>query len=211
MSIMRGSFWLALFGVSLNWGVGAPLPQHSAGNPETPSPVYLQEAATPARRAVFAQFLAVLPNAENPAMGVDCALSISNVCAAPEGLEPFLLTQPNSPTSGKIWIFLYNADGTPTVYVTGPDHRVGAGLDAQGRLGPGETWTVRLAEILADAWNVPESEVTFRGYGWVLSEFDCLAGTYNNTIFGLGFTQNFEMVPAMGQGGWFGGVPVPQE
>lgn len=144
-------------------------------------------------------------------MGVDCALSISNVCAAPEELQPFVFARPEAPEAGRIWLFLYDRDGTATVYLTGPDHRVGDGLDEEGRLGRGHTWTVRLAEILADAWGVEESEVSFRGYGWVLSEFDCLAGTYSNTIFGLGFTQNFEMVPAMGQGGWFGGLPVPQE
>jgi hypothetical protein len=52
------------------------------------------------------------------------------------------------------------------------------------------------------------SQVRFSGYAWILSEFDCLGGTYNNTVFGVGFTQAFEFLPAMGQGGWFGGIPI---
>jgi len=200
--------------ISILVGVGTGWAAEGTDRGEGYPAVYFQESGSGANRAVFAQFLSVVPNQGNPSLTVDCALSISNVCAAPAVLEDWLLVnRPGAPRRGRIWLYLYNTDdnGKVTVYKTGPDYRVGAGLTADGELLPGHTWTVRLAEVLADAWNLPESEVQFRGYGWVLSEFDCLAGTYNNTIFGLGFTQAFEMVPAMGQGGFFGGVPVPQD
>ena len=42
----------------------------------------------------------------------------------------------------------------------------------------------------------------------MVANFDGVAGTYNVTIFGLGFTQNFELLPGMGQGGYQGGIHV---
>ncbi|MFZ0426774.1 MAG: hypothetical protein WAO20_01560 [Acidobacteriota bacterium] len=153
-------------------------------------------------------------------MAVDCAISISNVCASPASVAPYL-GRADAPTSGRITLFLYGLDGAPVVYQTepaaDPGARLGDGLSAEGTLGPGATWTVRLAEVLARAYGVSEDHLTdpgvlgpggFRGYGWILSDFDCLAGTYNNTVFGVGFTQAYEMVPAMGQGGFFGGVMI---
>ncbi|UCF39048.1 MAG: hypothetical protein JSU96_09515, partial [Acidobacteriota bacterium] len=159
-----------------------------------------------AYRAVFAQFLSVIPNAD-PSLSVDSAISVSNVCAAPDVISPLLNT--GGPNSGRVALYLYNRDGTLTMYVSNPASP-GNGLNPNGALEPGQTWTVRLAEIIAAAWGVSEKEIEFSGYGWVLSEFDCLAGTYSNTIFGLGFTQNFEMLPGMGQGGFLGGFMVPQ-
>ena len=47
---------------------------------------------------------------------------------------------------------------------------------------------------------LPEVDNEFTGYGWVIGNFDAIAGTYNVTIFGLGFTQNFELTPTVGPG-----------
>jgi hypothetical protein len=181
----------------------------ASGRRETGPTVFLQDSGTEVYRAVFAQYLAVLPNAEDPSMNVDCAISISNVCAAPSEIVPFLGGgQQGTPDHGRIILQLYGSDGTHVRYVTGPDSP-GVGLGPDGELASGGTWRVRLAEILAQAQGVSEADVNFQGYGWILSGFDCLAGTYNNTVFGVGFTQSYEMVPAMGQGGFFGGVMIP--
>lgn len=166
--------------------------------------VFAQAELTTARRAVFAQFLAVYPNDQDPDFSVNSAMSISNVCAAPTALTPFF---GKGPTEGRVALYLYPMSGNLISYITDSD-LLGEGLNPDGTLKPGQTWTVNLSEILAAATGSKKRD--FRGYGWVLSEFDCLAGTYSNTIYGLGFTQNFEMLPAMGQGGFFGGLMVPQ-
>lgn len=181
-----------------------------AGKENTAAPAFLQESETTPYRAVFAQYLAVIPNAADPSLSVDCALSVSNVCSAPEELKLFIGdSSDGAPTSGRITLYLYNLDGTEIQYRT-DGNSPGDGLNPDGSLGSGQTWTVRLAEILAAAEGKPEAEIQFRGYGWVLSDFDCLAGTYSNTVFGVGFTQSYEMLPAMGQGGNFGGVIIPK-
>ncbi len=84
----------------------------------------------------------------------------------------------------------------------------GAGLDEAGELWPCRTYTVRLAEILAQITGLPEDDNEFTGYGWVIGNFDAIAGTYNVTIFGLGFTQNFELTPVVGAAGGSGGVKL---
>ncbi len=165
--------------------------------------VFAQGELTTAHRAVFAQFLAVIPN-EDPALSVNSAMSISNVCAAPDALSPFLGREP---TEGRVALYLYDMSGNLTTFVTDSDI-VGKCLNPDGTLKPGQTWTVNLSEILAAATGSKTKD--FGGDGWVLSECDCLGGTYSNTIYGLGFTQNFEMLPAMGQGGFFGGLMIPQ-
>ncbi len=181
-------------------------PGARASGPGAPALTFLQAEATTARRAVFAHFLAYVPDPSNPGRAVDGAISVSNVCASPPEVALFI---GDASPKGRVILHLYHLDGTHISYVTGPNSP-GAGLDANGELGPGQTWTVRLAEVLAAARGIPETQVTdFRGYAWILAEFDCLAGTYTNTIFGLGFSQAYEMSPAMGQGGFFGGVQVP--
>jgi len=168
-----------------------------------------EEATTTYYRAVFAQYLTVIPdsNLDDGNQSVDCGLSISNVCAAPDVVSPLIGAQ-KGPTSGKVTLVLYEADGEVIVYTPDSDS-VGEGLNADGTLSEGRTWRVLLAQILADHQGIADqSQVSFSGYGWILSEFDCLGGTYNNTVFGVGFTQAFEFLPAMGQGGWFGGIPI---
>lgn len=193
-----GGLWLGVH--------GAPAAHAAAAQAE--GPVFLQTEASTYRRAAFAHFLAYLPNSDQPGLAVDGAISISNVCAAPEELDLFI---GDAPSRGRIKLVLYNLDGTRIQYVSGPD-APGEGLDAAGELPAGQTWTVRLAEVLASGLGVPETQVgDFRGYAWVLAEFDCLAGTYTNTIFGLGFSQAYELSPAMGQGGFFGGVQLPNQ
>lgn len=173
---------------------------------------FLAQDNTEPHRAVHAHFLAQQV-AEDPVTGdplqVDTAISISNVTAAPPEVAGLGIGEP---TSGRFTLYLWNEDGTLFTHTSGPDTFVdlpGNGmLNADGTLDPGKTYTVRLAEVLSFLTGEPEDEIHFVGYGWVVSEFDGLGGTYNVTIFGLGFTQNFEFLPGMGQGGMFGGAPV---
>lgn len=181
------------------------LPGTQASSFHPGAAAFFQTEATTVRRAVFAHFLAYIPNPEEPGLAVDGAISVSNVCASPPEVAFFI---GDEAPKGRIMIHLYHLDGTYIHYATGPGSP-GTGLDVTGQLSAGQTWTVRLAEILAAAKGVPEAQMgDFRGYGWILAEFDCLAGTYTNTIFGLGFSQAFELSPAMGQGGFFGGVQI---
>lgn len=179
---------------------------------------YGEEEATGYHRAVFAQYLAVIPSADpaRPDMSVNCAISISNVCAIPDPSLDIYIGEAKKPSSGGFAIILYDRDGTVYNFSSYNNkylkngYLIGAGLNEDGTLGPGQTFTVNLQEVLAAVNDVyPQDVEQFVGYGWILSEFDCLAGTYSNTIYGLGFTQAFELKPAMGQGGLFGGIPLP--
>jgi hypothetical protein len=166
-------------------------------------------------RAVFAQYLAVIPN-EDSALSVNCAISISNVCAstAESKLDAFNSTIARA-DSGGFAIVLFDRDGTVHNFSSQQHYMVGYyGEDhpGDGILRPGQTFTVNLQEILAAVKGVKIGEEgEFVGYAWILSEFDCLAGTYSNTIYGLGFTQAFELQPAMGQGGFIGGIMLPED
>lgn len=204
--VMLRRYGAFVFLALLTMGLSADVLAEKEGTPETDSVTFLEGDFSTAYRAVFAQFLSVIPN-DDPSLSVDSAISVSNVCAAPDVLTSLVTT--GGPKTGRVALYLYDRDGTLTMYVSNPASP-GSGLNANGALGPGQTWTVRLAEVIAAARGIKERQIEFSGYGWVMSEFDCLAGTYSNTIFGLGFTQNFEMLPGMGQGGFIGGLMVPQ-
>jgi hypothetical protein len=167
---------------------------------------FLAQDNTEPHRAVHAHFLAWQANVDDSSLNVDTAISVSNVTAAPPEVAGLGIGEP---ASGRFTVYLWDADGTLFVHTTGPDTPFGNGtLNADGTLDPGKTYTVRLAELLEAITGEDEVDILFTGYGWVVSEFDGLGGTYNVTIFGLGFTQNFEFLPGMGQGGMFGGAPV---
>lgn len=159
---------------------------------------FQEDAVTTSQTAVFAAFLAWMPNPSDSMMNVDTAISVSNILAAPDGLDSQGAFDFESPgdRSGTVEFFLWNKDGTMYQY------------ESSEELAPGETLTIRLAEILSRATGQDEADIEFTGYGWVVANFDAIAGTYNVTIFGLGFTQNFELLPGLGQGGFFGGIPV---
>jgi len=189
--------------------LGLMVTLHAESQSRADAVIFSEELTTTYYRAVFAQYLTVIPdtNLEDGNQSVDCGLSISNVCASPSAVAPLLASQ-NGPTSGRLLLALYDGDGEVIVYRPDSDD-VGEGLNPDGTLSEGKTWRVLLAQVLADHEGASDlSQVEFSGYGWILSEFDCLGGTYNNTVFGVGFTQAFELLPAMGQGGWFGGVPI---
>lgn len=211
---------LLIVAICLGFSANTMAAPASAAESDTVS--FAMHIDTTAARAVFASFLSVIPNVDDPDQSVDSAISVSNVCAAPaEVVDTGLLGDGASAPGngngavseavgsdfGTITVYLWDRDGTLITHTTGAGSP-GAGLDADGQLQAGQTWTVRLAEVLSAELGISEEDIEFNGYAWVTSGFDCLAGTYNVTIFGVGFTQNFEFLPGMGQGQIFGGIPV---
>lgn len=158
-------------------------------------------------RAVYASYLAVLNYEDIPEYKTDSAINISNCAAAPAEVMDYL---GDKRELGTVTVHLWGQDGSHVMHTTGPDSP-GTGLDENGELPPGGTWTVLLAEIVEAETGIAPDELNWVGYGWVSANFDCVAGTYNVTIFGLGFTQNFEFLPGMGQGGFFGGIPTSMD
>ncbi len=168
----------------------------------------VQAAETTSAVAVFGTLLANMPAAD-----IRCAISVSNVLAMPDKLDnPGGYVTGSADTTGTLEFYLWNQDGTPIVYETSADtvaNAVGAGLNADGTLGPGMTYSVGLDEILTDAG---VGDVDFVGYGWVIANFDGVQGTYNNTIYTLNFTQAYTFEPSIGMSQLFGsngGFPVP--
>ena len=104
--------------------------------------------------------------------------------------------------------FFFGIEMGPRCGTRRPRIRRGLVWTRWGILWPCRTYTVRLAEILSKITGLPENENEFTGYGWIIGNFDAIAGTYSVTIFGLGFTQNFELTPAVGQGGILTGLRI---
>ncbi len=118
--------------------------------------------------AVFASYLVSMPS-ENPDQVIDTYLSVSNVLSAPEGVETAGGPYEGDDKVGTLEIHLYSRDGDePMIHETTGDSP-GAGLDENGKLAPGQTYTVRLAEIVGE-------DRAFVGYGWIVGNFDGIAG-----------------------------------
>ncbi len=171
----------------------------------TDTTTLMTTTSTTSQSAVFAAFMSNIPS-EIVGTDVTTAISVSNVLAAPVGTLGDLFEEYGD-TEGTVEFYLWDRDGTAYTYETSAGSP-GIGLDADGKLGVGETYTVVLSELLREITGLPAAEIEFNGYGWVIGNFDAIGGTYNVTIFGVGFTQNFELMPGMGQGGYFGGIEV---
>lgn len=169
---------------------------------------FFQLQTTPEQSAVFAAFMASgddgFAGPEEP-VPIVTTLSVSNVLAAPTGPTFDVLFRDTGNTQGTVELYLWNIDGDLIFYETHANSP-GFGLNPDGTLAPGQTWIVLLEEILEDA-GLPR-ETLFIGYGWVVANFDAVAGTYHLTFFRIGFTQNYVLEPAMGTAGFFGGIPV---
>ena len=126
--------------------------------------------------AVFASFLAYVPNMDNPAMSIDSAISVSNILGAPDNLMYVVqggAGEGGSTMMGTVEIYLYGLDGsTPIMYSTDM-MMVGQGTGMDGMLMPGMTYTVFVSEILMAKGHVG----SFLGYAWIVGNFDGIAGT----------------------------------
>ncbi len=128
-------------------------------------------------RAVFAHYLAVIPDPDTaePDNSVNCAISISNVCAIPDGskLDSWGMgTDRARSSSGGFTIVLYARDGTVYSFSSRGDkylkngNLIGTGLNEDGTLDPGQTFTVNLQEVLAAVQDVYPNDIEeFVGYG----------------------------------------------
>ena len=141
---------------------------------------------TTTQSAIFASFLT-----SEPAAGIDSAISVSNVLAAPGSIGAGF-TEMFSDTVGTLEFYLWKDDGQLIHYETEPGSP-GAGLQLDGSLDRGQTYRVLLSEILAAAGE-PGS---FAGYGWVVANFDAVQGTANVTDFST-FTLSVPMQPDLG-------------
>ena len=150
---------------------------------------FMAAGHTSEQSAVFASYLVNLPH-EDPMYAFDTAISVSNVLKAPAGIDTAGGAYEGSDTMGTLEIYLYNRDGMMTMHETSMDSP-GSGLDDSGMLGPGQTYTVLLSEILGD--------MEFVGYGWVVANFDGVAGT--RTVIGSFVNQHGTLSPPVSRHG----------
>ena len=135
---------------------------------------FMAGMATSGQRAVFASFLAYVPNMDDPSMAINSAISVSNILGAPDGIDVAGGAYEGDNTMGTVEIYLYNNDGEMAMYSTDmmmPG--VGTGTDMDGVLMPGGTYAVFLSQILMAAGH----EGSFLGYAWIVGNFDGIAGT----------------------------------
>ena len=141
--------WL---GLSLAVAAGA-VPNSAASDRDLPSrreaAVFYTVASTSSQRTVFATFLANLP-------GVDTAISITNALSTPwtNFLPRDFFWGEN--TRGGVEFYLYDQEGNLIFYETTVGSP-GTRLDPlDGTLGPGQTYTVLLDELLAATTGVTD-------------------------------------------------------
>lgn len=158
---------------------------------------FMAAGHTTEQSAVHASFLASVPNMDDPSMGITSAISVSNILAAPAGVDAAGGAYEGYNKMGTVEIYLYNQDGTMAMYST-DKMTAGSGTDKDGNLMPGGTYTVFLHELLAAAGH----EGMFIGYAWIVGNFDGIAGT--RTVMGMGFNQHGDLSPGVNHMG--GGV-----
>ena len=151
---------------------------------------FMAAGHTSEQSAVFASYLVSVPN-EDPMYAFDTAISVSNVLMAPAGINVGGGAYEGSDMMGTLEIYLYNRDGTMMMHTTSMDSPADRGLMEDGTLGPGMTYTVLLSEIVG--------ETPFVGYGWVVANFDGVAGT--RTIIGAFLNQHGDMTPPVSHQG----------
>lgn len=184
--------WILICGVVLlAFGVNAAAARGSDAQ------VFLQEEGTSQFSATLASFVTSL------ATGEQTAVSVSNPLATPqvEGVD-FTGFPAGGDTEGPVWAFCYNAIEQGQVYVYNSSvDPVGGGLDGDGMLVPGATWTVYVHDILATQGFDPAAD-NFVGYCYFVGEFDAIVGTYVNILGSVNSQQSFAMQAD------FTGVPI---
>lgn len=155
----------------------------------------MSSSSTTSQSAVLAAFLTSLDDGAAAAS----ALSVSNILGSPIGSG----FPGGGNESGPLTIYLFNGIGTVYTFSTADHPDVGSGTDIEGNLDPGATYTVNLSEILQALFpdRVP-ADRDFVGYGWIVADFDAVAGTFFNFFPLVGATQSFQMQPTGG------GIPV---
>ena len=125
---------------------------------------------------------------------ISTSISVSNPLAM-DVMAPALFLA-GADTVGTIEVYLWDQAAGDLISYETSDDSVGTGLAADGTLPPGWTWTFLLSDLLnAAGWGD-----NFVGFGWIVANFDGVAGTHTTTVFNIGFNQAFHAVPAIGQG-----------
>ena len=98
---------------------------------------------------------------------------------------------------GAVWLFCEAQDpdvGNLSFDSSGVDPVIGTGLNEDGELEAGGTWTVFFSEVLT-AVGVALEDQNFIGYCHVVGEFDAIVGTYANvnTLVDPPLLQDFAM------------------
>ncbi len=148
--------------------------------------------------AVFAARLVNRQFDSNPQFDVDTGFSVSNVLVVPAGVRFQGLDLSGTQSRGTIEFYLFDRDGGLSFFETAMNPSLGLGLDAQGRLGPGRTYTVGLGDILE--FLTGSRSTPFDGYAWIVANFDGVAGSYSLNSSDPDVARNFELTPAVGQG-----------
>ena len=151
---------------------------------------FMAGAGTGVQSAVLAGYLVNIPN-DDPSMSITTAISVSNIMMAPAGVTAGGYGDDHQ-KMGSLEFYLYNQDGEMEMYETKMGSP-GAGLNGDGMLEAGGTYTVLLSEILEAAG----ADEMFVGYGWVVANFDAVAGTRTVTVWATGFTQHGDMTPTL--------------
>ncbi len=156
------------------------------GKFDTSSGAVYGTAVTTSQTAVFAHFLSSSPPLPGASEGIDTLLTMSNPLAGPSGFQSDFVNIGGGDREGTVEVYLWNEDGQLYFW------------ESPLILGPGETMQANLSDILADAGFSPDG--IFLGYGWVIANFDGLAGTEAVFIPDVNFAQAFDLSPAAGQG-----------
>ena len=156
---------------------------------------FMAGAGTGVQSAVFASYLLNIPS-ENPMLGFQTAISVSNIMMAPDGVMAGGYGD-NYQKMGSLEFYLYNNDGSPPVMYETMMGSPGSGLEDDGTLMPGGTYTVQLHEILEAAG----ADGMFSGYGWVVANFDAVAGTRTVVNWATGFSEGGDLTPTVDHSG----------
>lgn len=151
-----------------------------------------QQDTTLSQSAVFAAFLSSIDGASSS------AISVSNILGGPFDSQ---IAATTGDTTGPLTFMLFDRDGDVYTFSTADDPNIGTGVDADGNLSPGQTYTVNLNELIGAIFpDDPNKE--FNGFAWVVADFDAVAGTYFNFFSAIGASQAFALEPTLG------GLPV---
>lgn len=192
----------------------------AAAGPKADTNVFFSSHTTPAFSAVLAQLMMQQAAGEE----LETAISVSNTCALPSiapvptPLDSHISGFPECgvESTGPVWLFCFDQGGTswsfnssdPGTWVDDGEGNlgpVGSGLDEEGNLPAGGTWTAFMSQVV-EAVTGDSANVSFVGYCYVVGQdFEAIAGTYVNFLPLVGIQQDFAMQADMM------GVPIVVE
>ena len=168
----------------------------AAAGPKADTNVFFSSHVTPAFSTVLAQLMMQQAAGEE----LETAISVSNTCASPElGMlaDAHGFQDCGVESTGPVWLFCYDQGGTSWAFNSSvdllEDAPIGSGLDEDGLLAPGGTWTVFMSEVV-EAVTGDSENVSFVGYCFAVGQdFEAIAGTYVNFLPLVGIQQDFAM------------------